>query len=57
MKHKTIAAVVVPAYQEYLEKAEGIVETPSIQTELESAYQQAILLQDKVMQYAATHDG
>jgi len=57
MKHKTIAAVVVPAYQEYLEKAEGIVETPSIQTELESAYQQAILLQDKVMQYTATHDG
>jgi len=52
-----LAAVAVPAYQDYLEKAEGIVENTSIQTELESAYQQAIPLQDKVMQYAAIHDG
>lgn len=46
------AAVGIPAYQEYVEKAEYEIENTSIKIELEGAYLQAEALQEHIMFYA-----
>jgi len=47
-----LAAVSIPAYQQYIERAEQATLDTSIQIELEQAYQQALPLQELMMQYA-----
>lgn len=52
-----LAAIAIPAYQEYINKAKDAVENTAIKIELEVAYQTALSLQEKVTHYAKTHDG
>ena len=51
------AAVAIPAYQDYIDKAENASENISIQMELEQAYQVALPLQDKMDLYAKVNEG
>ena len=52
-----IAAVAIPAYQGYIDKAKNASANASTKIELELAYQEALPLQDKITEYAKTHDG
>ena len=47
-----IAAVAFPAYEDFLDRAESDELNLSLKMELEQAYQQALPLQDKIIQYA-----
>ena len=57
-----LAAVAIPAYQQYIDEAEyaewqreEALELAEIKLELEPAYQQALLLMPKVLEYPNTH--
>jgi len=51
------AAVAIPAFQDYTDKAENAVENVAIQTELEHAYQLASQLENKMALYAKVNEG
>ncbi|NOQ76889.1 MAG: M48 family metalloprotease [Methylococcaceae bacterium] len=51
-----LAAVAIPAYQDYIDRSEGMAFDTAIKLELEQAYQQALPLQDMVDNYADTNE-
>jgi Zn-dependent protease with chaperone function/type II secretory pathway pseudopilin PulG len=52
-----LAAIALPAYQDYTKKAEKAVENAAVKIELELAYRHGLTFEDKVSAYAASHNG
>ena len=51
------AAIAIPAYQDYIDKAENAGENTAIQMELEKAYQVTFPLQERMTLFAETNEG